>query len=469
MKKLLAGMLVDRMLGAASLAFALAGMWLVFEASAKRVHVLVDGELLRVRTHSRTVGQLIEELGRDPGPADQLNFPPETPLESHMLVTLERAQEIRLSTFEGDRIVRTASRTPANILAEADFPLFAGDELWLDDIVRIDPFERMERPPGSIRVVNGKSIVVKEGGSERKLRSSATTVGQALLSAGIPLYEGDRVSPALKAIIEPGMSVEINRSRDLVLEMADRRLPVKSAAATVSELLMEVGVPLTGMDYTVPGPEESIPSDGVIQIVQVDEELLVELEPIPFETVYQPLDTLELDNLQVQSAGTFGVQAERVRIRYEDGEEINRTVEEAVSVVEPEPRVIGYGTKIVVRSLSTGSGTIEYWRAIPVYATSYSPCNLGVNRCGYTTASGRGVDRGVIGVIRSWFNQMRGWPVYVPGYGSGSIEDIGGGFSDRDWIDLGFTDDEYEAWHDWTTLYFLTPIPPADQIPWILP
>ena len=75
----------------------------------------------------------------------------------------------------------------------------------------------------------------------------------------------------------------------------------------------------------------------------------------------------------------------------------------------------------------------------------------------------------MIGVIRSWYNQMKGWPVFVPVYGPGSIEDIGAGFADKDWIDLGFTDDNYEAWYDWTTLYFLTPVPPLDSIPWILP
>ena len=75
----------------------------------------------------------------------------------------------------------------------------------------------------------------------------------------------------------------------------------------------------------------------------------------------------------------------------------------------------------------------------------------------------------MVAVIRSWYNQMRGWPVFIPVYGSGSIEDIGAGFANKDWIDLGFTDDDFEGWHSWTTLYFLTPVPPLDSIPWILP
>jgi 3D (Asp-Asp-Asp) domain-containing protein len=74
-----------------------------------------------------------------------------------------------------------------------------------------------------------------------------------------------------------------------------------------------------------------------------------------------------------------------------------------------------------------------------------------------------------VGVIRSWFNVMQGMPVYVPGYGYGSIEDIGGGIAGRHWIDLGFTDENIVPWHNWTTIYFLTPVPSPDRILYILP
>lgn len=63
---------------------------------------------------------------------------------------------------------------------------------------------------------------------------------------------------------------------------------------------------------------------------------------------------------------------------------------------------------------------------------------------------------------------MKGWPLYVPGYGIATVEDVGGGIPGRYWIDLGFTDYDIVSWHQWVTVYFLTPVPPADAIPWIL-
>jgi uncharacterized protein YabE (DUF348 family) len=469
MEERLKQILTERWLHLVSLILALVGLGFVYSFTAKRVLVLIDGSQRSVRTHARNVENLLADLSLSVQPEDRLNVTLSKPISDEMIIAIKRARDIAIVSTTGEEIIHSAATSPANILSDGGIRIFPGDEVWVDGVTRILPWEDNKTTPGKIRLKNGRSFSVLIDGDLQSYRSSAPTVGSALLDRGVPIFEGDRVQPALDGSLEQGATITIERARQVVVRLADKEMHLQSAGMTVGEVLIGAGLALTGMDYSVPDLEAPVPKDRSIQIVQVEEDVLVELEPLAFDTVYQPVDTLELDQLQVQSMGTFGVQAERIRIRYEDGEEVSRKVEEAVTVVEPEPRVIGYGTKIVVRTINTGSGTIEYWRAVPVYATSYSPCRLGVDRCGFVTASGTSVKRGTIGVIRSWFNQMRGWPVYVPGYGSGSIQDIGAGFSDRDWIDLGFTDDEYEAWHDWTTLYFLTPVPSLDQIPWILP
>jgi 3D (Asp-Asp-Asp) domain-containing protein len=59
--------------------------------------------------------------------------------------------------------------------------------------------------------------------------------------------------------------------------------------------------------------------------------------------------------------------------------------------------------------------------------------------------------------------------VYVEGYGVGTIADIGAGLSGQHWIDLGYSDDDWQQWAGQVTIYFLAPVPPADQILWVLP
>ncbi len=57
--------------------------------------------------------------------------------------------------------------------------------------------------------------------------------------------------------------------------------------------------------------------------------------------------------------------------------------------------------------------------------------------------------------------------VYVPGYGTATIGDTGGGIPGRYWIDLGYSEEDYVSWHQYVTVYFLTPVP--DRIMWVLP
>jgi 3D (Asp-Asp-Asp) domain-containing protein len=197
--------------------------------------------------------------------------------------------------------------------------------------------------------------------------------------------------------------------------------------------------------------------------------VLVELEPVPFESTYQPLEDAEIDTKRIIETGSYGVRANQVRVRVEDGQEVGRTVEGEWLAREPSPRVVGYGTKIVVRTLATSDGPVEYWRSVQMWATSYSASRAGVSpdAPNYgTTASGKPLTKGLVAIDRSLI--PFGTRMYVPGYGFAEAADTGGGVRGR-WIDLGYDDDNYKGWAQYVTVYFLTPVPPASQIIWIFP
>jgi hypothetical protein len=58
--------------------------------------------------------------------------------------------------------------------------------------------------------------------------------------------------------------------------------------------------------------------------------------------------------------------------------------------------------------------------------------------------------------------------MYVPGYGLARAGDTGGGVKGK-FVDLGFSDDDYESWHWWTDIYLLIPVPSRARIRWVLP
>jgi len=272
------------------------------------------------------------------------------------------------------------------------------------------------------------------------------------------------LSVSLSQPVTAGQAVSVRPAVSFTILCDGQQITAQSAAVSVGQALAEAGVSLQGLDYSQPAEDQPLAAGAEIQVVRVREEVSLEQSLIPFESEYVANAELELDSQAVLEAGQPGLKITRVRVRYENGQEVSRTPENEWVASQPKNQKVGYGTKIVIRTLDTPSGTIEYYRAVTVYATSYHPCGF-VNRCSYVTASGRTLQKGVIGTGPTWYNLFAGQSVYVPNYGVGVIADWGGvpGY----WVDLGYSDADYVAWHSNVTLYFLTPVP--SNIQWILP
>jgi uncharacterized protein YabE (DUF348 family) len=312
-------------------------------------------------------------------------------------------------------------------------------------------------------------IEVTIDGDSRTVYSAGPTLGEALWENGVALYEGDAISPAPDVRLGGPLRVEIVRSRPLQVLLAGGSLASRSAADTVGQALAEVGVALQGLDYSQPAPDQPLPDDGQVAVVRVQEVIEVEQQPLPFETTYQPVDSLEIDQRSVVQAGAYGVSARRVRVRLEDGSEVARTAEGEWIAQEPREQILGYGTQIQIRSVATDDGNLDYWRAVQMYATSYSASRAGVSPSSPSfgiTASGKPLTQGLVAIDRSLI--PFGTMMYVPGYGFAEAADTGGGVRGR-WIDLGYDDDNYVPWSGYVTVYFLTPVPSPDRIVWIFP
>jgi hypothetical protein len=251
------------------------------------------------------------------------------------------------------------------------------------------------------------------------------------------------------------------------VQVDGKEISARTTAATVGAALAEARVALVGLDYPIPAENQPLPADGRVRVVRVREEIELQQTAIPFKSEMVADPNTELDQQSIVQAGQAGVKLARVRIHFEDGKEISRQKEAEWTASQPRNQKTGYGTKVVIRTLDTPDGQVQYWRKVTVYATSFAPCNFiqFIGKCSYTTAAGYPLQKGVIGVGEAWYKIMKGWGVYVDGYGSARVGDYG--YVPGFWIDLGYSDADFVNWHRNTTLYFLTPVPA--NIPWILP
>jgi resuscitation-promoting factor RpfB len=438
--------------------------------SRTTVYVELDGRTQLLTTRATTVSEALSAAGIVLDPADRVRPPLEAALEPGGTIAIVRAPLVSVDVGADVRLLRAAHWSVPDLLGALGLSLGPGDAAWLDGVPADAPAARLGYPPRHLSVLRAVSLTINEpGGEPRTARVAGATLGEALWDLGYRLYLEDSVQPPLDTPLTAALNVTLQRSRPVLVQADGQALLTRTLHESVGEALLDAGVVLVGEDYSLPAEHEPIPDSGIITVVRVSEEILTEQELIPYQTIYQPLPEVEIDNVYQVQAGVPGVLRQLTRVRYENGVEVSRETEAETLAQPPVDQVIGYGTNIVIRTMDTPDGPIEYWRAYTMHATSYAarflsrpPDSPNYGR----TASGKILTKGLVAIDRTMM--PFGTRMYVPGYGFAEAADTGGGVRGR-FIDLGYDDWNYMRWSRVVTVYFLTPVPPANAIRWIIP
>ncbi|MBW6466187.1 MAG: DUF348 domain-containing protein [Brevefilum sp.] len=450
----------------------LAGIGLIWFGLMQTNTVIIAGEPVSVRTNALRASGVLRAADIIVGEDDRLVPAGDPWIWRSALITIEPARDVMIKTPDGQVTLHTAERIPANLVSQVDVPLFPHDRVLLNGRA-INPNIPLEDETdfALLQVQPAVPVNLVIDGRQLTVYSDQPTLGAALEAAAIRVAPQDWISEDLLTPLEDDLVVTIRRARPVAVMVGELEVTGMTAAVTVGDALVDIGVTLQNLDHTVPSEDAPIPPNGEIELVQVSEQVLILTDEVPYANEYVEDPNTELDQVSVVQPGQMGIFATRERVQYANGEELWRDTPESWQASEAADGLLGYGSRVEVRTAVVDGQEIEYWRKISVYATSYSPCRLGVpGLCSNTTASGLPVSKGTIAVTRNWFNMMKFQQVFVQGYGYGTIADIGGGgfYFSHYWIDLGYPDDSYQSWHHWTTMYFLTPVPawyPA-VLPW---
>lgn len=433
-------------------------------------YTIYDGETpMPVTGEYETVGQLLDAVGIEIRPEDQVTPEVSEIADPGVAIQIQRSQPVTVRTDSGKRTYWTLRSKLSSFLSEAQLFVAPSDQIYADGV--LIPYETLaDTPlPDSVDIGRFLTITVIDGTHKQLLQTSSESVAEALQEAQLQLDPADGVTPELGASLEPGMIITVQRAIPITVKVDGEIKQIKSSQPSVSEALAEAQVLLGEYDYTIPGNEATLQANSIIEVVRVTEDFLLEDESIPFQTLWQATDELLIDTTAVLQEGVTGISRRRIRVRYENGVEISRVPDGEWIAREPANRIIGYGTRIELGIIDTPEGPREYWRAVEMRVTSYTAATSGKEPGdpGYgRTASGVQAGYGVVAVDRNVVPFRS--HVYVPGYGVGFVGDTGGGIRGR-WIDLGYDEDAFEWWAGYTTVYYLTPVPPPGDINYILP
>jgi resuscitation-promoting factor RpfB len=447
-----------------SIALVIAGVFLFYFGTRSLLIVTIDGIDRTVLSHGFTVGSALASANIPFHTEDRVMPAINSLLPKSGKVQVISAKSIHILLQPGNVWVQvlSADNLPGNILLSAGLRLFPGDEIYYNG-VPVSAFVALPLAADfTLQVRIAQPITITKNGQEITIHSGSFNLIQGLVNAGLLLNPSDQFSNPLNSSIAGPSQETFNPAPLLHITYQGETLTGRSAAPTIGQALADSGISLQDLDYTIPAEDQPVPADGNIRVVAVTDDVKVNQIARPFSTEYTVDSTVELDTTKVIVPGQYGLEVSRQHIFMEDGKETSRVTEPSVVLSKPVNAVVARGGKVVVKTLETPSGTIQYYRSITVHATSYSPCESDtgvVGQCMHGTSSRTQVRVGEIAVSLAWFKLLQFDTVYIPGYGVASIEDVGGGAHIwRYWIDLGYDDASYVPWDSDVTIYFLWPM-----------
>ncbi|WP_349305516.1 ubiquitin-like domain-containing protein [Bacillus sp. FJAT-50079] len=345
---------------------------LAYEGTKKTVALVIDGEQVVVKTHAKTIDDVLKELNIEIKDVDFLSHPRETEVKNKLHVIWEPARQIAL--VDGNE--------------EKQF-------VW----------------------------------------TTAKTVEEFFASENITVSEHDKINFSLEDKLIDNMNLTIERAFPLVLKDGNgEEEEAWTTSATVADFLVQQGVTLGNLDRVEPMLDENVEPNGVVNVIRVEKVTDVVEEPIDFAVVTKKDESLAKGTEKVVQEGEKGLLKKEFEVTKENGVEVSRTLIAESKLKDSADKIVAVGTKELVAQVSRGQASAastaseaapSSGKELYVDATAFTAyCNgcsgvtaTGINLRSNPNAKVIAVDPNVIPL---------GSKVWVEGYGNAIAGDTGG-------------------------------------------
>lgn len=260
---------------------ALVGGTSAWSLTEKSVHLSVDGQVRTVSFHGDTVEDALEKVGLEVGPHDLLAPAASTHVEDGATVALRRGRELRL-------------------------------------------------------VVDGQ---------ERTVWVTAASVAEALDQVGLSDRRAVLSASRSRSIGLDGLSLEVRLPKDVDILVDGKVKELTTTALTVRDALIEAGVVLRPKDKLTPARAVPVTDGLAIRVTRIDGKKVVEDFPIAFKTIRKEDPTLYRGTTQVLQRGRHGVLRRTYTIGLVNGKRVSKLMSREVRVSDPVDRILAIGTK----------------------------------------------------------------------------------------------------------------------------
>lgn len=275
------------------------------------------------------------------------------------------------------------------------------------------------RKPVSL-VVDGRKAVIT---------TQASRVSDLLEDAGVPVRDGDVVTPPVDARVLSGMTVLVKHSVPVTLDLGGERVKLDVVGETVADALVAAGAKLSSNPGVTPSVTTALKPGMLISVPKTFIRVVTEEATLPASVVLRKDSRLPRGRRVIAAPGSPGMVLRVYRVLVTDGVEGQRVLSGERVIVAAQPRIVRVGTQFRLFGLlrlnearpRVANKAPKTGRRMFVVATGYSAAEPGLDPW---TATGRRAKYGVCAVDPSVI--PLGTKLWIPGYGYAIAADTGG-------------------------------------------
>jgi uncharacterized protein YabE (DUF348 family) len=268
-----------------------------------------------------------------------------------------------------------------------------------------------------------RQVEIVKDNEKKTVWTTAATVADLLKEQKIALKSHDEVYPKPSQPIKSKMKVHLLAAKPLTLVDGGNQRKIWSTSTTVADLLKQQGIILNNLDRVEPSMNETVKKNDVINVIRVEKVTDVVEEPVQFGVVSQLDPNLEKGTEKTLVEGVNGVSSKEYEVVLENGKEIMRRLVSTLETKQKQDKVVAVGAKEVVAQASRGQSSSgqEFYVNATAYTANCNGCSgntaTGLNLRANPNAKVIAVDPRVIPL---------GTKLYVDGYGYAVAADTGG-------------------------------------------
>jgi len=320
-------------------------------------------------------------------------------------------------TLDGEeKVIKTHAGTIEEVLEELDISLHSEDYVSPSADTKVNDNLKVEWKPA-------KQVQMVKGNETKQVWTTADTVEAFLKEQKVSLSEHDQVHPTIDTKIKNDLQIKIDKAFSLTLNDGGEEKQVWSTSTTVADFLSQQGITLNELDRVEPKMDEKVQEDAIINVIRVEKVTDVVEEPIKFAVVTKQDSSLTQGTEKTVTSGQEGLLKKEYEVVLENGKEVSRELVKESTLKEKQDKVVAVGTKVIAQTVSRGTND-NVSKEFTVSSTAYT---ANCNGCSGRTATGFNLKANpnakIIAVDPSVI--PLGTKVYVEGYGYAVAADTG--------------------------------------------